>query len=558
MKKSNNILWQVLAVIALVGFVAIACDNETIPSLDGKTALPAPANVRVDDAGKTAFNLKWDAVQGADKYELDIGGVLQQVSDSTVSYDLKALTFDPKVYPIRVRALAANGDKVYKDSAYSAPLNVEPAEYIFTTGNVSSSPSIRFVRSVARSVGGDGLTITGLTPYGQGLETIVIPSKIGSVTVTTIGANAFADNDVITSVKLPDTVTEILSGAFSNCTVLVVVVFVSAEPPVMANDVFEGSNALETIIVPEGSGSAYAEAIEEAAPALAGKIEEAKPESFSITINTANGGRITTDPQGNVAANTTVTINVYPNQGYTLDKISVTYGADGNAVNVQQNTSGGYFFTMPASDVTISGSFTSEPTPPQPSEYKINIYSSPEVGGTIRTNPQGNAEANTTVTINVYPNQGYTLDKISVTDANNKAVNYQQNTSGGYFFTMPSSDVTISGSFTSGSTGGGTPGPGDGGGSAHYKITINTGSAGTTGGSGSISTYPDGNAEAGANVNVFINADDGYTLASLSITSNGSSVNYQTLTDTQIGSTYYSFTMPAANVTISGSFTEKK
>jgi hypothetical protein len=657
MKKTKNTLWQVLAIIALVGFVAIACDNGTTPNRDpgGKTALSTPANVRVDDAGKTAFNLKWDAVQGADKYELDIGGVLQQVSDSTVSYDLKALTFDPKVYPIRVRALAANGDEAYKDSAYSVPLNVEPAEYIFTTDGVSLSPSIRFSRNAARSAGGDGLTITGLTPYGQGLETIVIPPKIGSVTVTTIGASAFAGTD-ITSIKLPDTVTEILAGAFSNCPVLVIVVFVSVEPPAMANDVFEGSNALETIIVPEGSGSAYAETIDEAAPALAEKIEEARPEPFAITINAANGGRITTNPSGNALAGTSVMITVSPNSGYTfnVNSLRVT-DANNKAVNFQQNTSGGYTFTMPASDVTVSGSFTQNSTGGNPGgstqSYKININAGSAGGGDITTNPQGNAMAGTTVTINISVNSGYQLASIKVTDSNNKDVNLQpNNASGGYTFTMPASDVTVSGSFTQNSTGGNpggstqsykintntgssgtasggyfnvnsqaeagatvtffviansgytfnsstlkvidrngkdviyqpntsggyfftmpasdvtisatftqnSSGGNPGGSTQSYKINVNTGSAGTTGG-GSITTNPQGNASAGTSVTINVYPDSGYTLASLSVLdAKNNTVNYQTVTGSSTGGDAYSFTMPSSDVTISGSFTEKK
>jgi len=57
---------------------------------------------------------------------------------------------------------------------------------MFTTSGGSLSSSIQSARSAARAAG-DSLTITVLTPYGKGLEAIVIPPKIGSVTVTTSG-----------------------------------------------------------------------------------------------------------------------------------------------------------------------------------------------------------------------------------------------------------------------------------------------------------------------------------------------------------------------------------
>ena len=560
-------LIRIITFATVIGFSMASCgdvDDPTDPS-GGKTALATPANVRVDDAGKTAFVLKWDAVSGVDKYELDIGGEIKQVSETTTSYDLKALTLDPKVYPIRVRALAESGDDTFKNSAYSPTLNVEPADYMFTTDNASSGPgqSIQSARSVARDVGGSsagssGLTITGLTPYGKGLDTIVIPPKIGSITVTTIGANAFADSDIITSIKLPETVTEIKSGAFSNCTVLVIVVFVSVEPPALAGDVFEGSNALETIVVPDGSADAYAETIEEAAPDIAGKITETQPESFNITVNAANGGTIKTNPQSSALAGTTVTITVTPDSGYTLNVNSLrVMGADNKAVNVQQTGTGGYFFTMPSSDVTVSGTFTQNSTGPgeggQPKTYKINISTGSAGttgGGNIITNPQGSAEAEATVTIYINPDTGYTFNasSLSVKDANNRDVNYRNGAGGSagiiYTFTMPASDVTISGTFSSGST---QPQP------TTYNITILEIDESGLNGSGMISTDPQEKAAAGTTVKILVNLNPGYTLSELSIF-NMTIQDYITYTPiTGSGSTGgdgYTFTMPASNVEI--------
>jgi hypothetical protein len=295
-------------------------------------------------------------------------------------------------------------------------------------------------------------------------------------------------------------------------------------------------------------------------------------QSYKINVNTGSagtsgGGSITTNPHGNATAGTSVTINISVNSGYQLASIKVT-DSNNKDVNLQpNNASGGYTFTMPASDVTVSGSFTQNSTGGNPGDgggsaqsYKINTNtgsSGTASGGYFNVNSQ--AEAGTTVTFFVIANSGYTFNSstLKVIDTNGKDVNFQPNTSGGYFFTMPASDVTISATFTQNSSGGN---PGDGGGSAQsYKINISTGSgAGTTGG-GSISTNPQGNAAAGTSVTINVYPDSGYTLASMSVMdAKNNTVNYQAVTGSSTGGDAYSFTMPSSDVTISGSFTEKK
>ena len=91
-------------------------------------------------------------------------------------------------------------------------------------------------------------------------------------------------------------------------------------------------------------------------------------EYYPITVKAGNGGRITTNPQGNAPANTTVTFYATPDPGYTLSDISVTsittneYGyTTTTSINYEQasgTSGGGYFFIMPDAEVTISVSFT--------------------------------------------------------------------------------------------------------------------------------------------------------------------------------------------------------
>ncbi|MDR1836968.1 MAG: leucine-rich repeat protein [Treponema sp.] len=714
----------VLAVLLTFAFMLTGCEDLTNP-LTGKTPLDTPANVRVDDAGKTAFILKWDAVEGADSYTLDIDGELKSVSGSTTSYDLRALTADPKVYPIRVRAVAYNGDEEHSDSAYSDPLNVEPAEYIFTYEDESAvSPSVQFGRSIARAAGGGG-TITGLTNYGKGLERIVIPPRIGSITVTAIGDEAFKDNSVMTAISLPETlstigagalsgtniaslvipesVLNIGDGAFSNIIVLVVVVFVSPEPPALGNGVFTGSEAIETIVVPDGSGSAYTEMIEEKAPELSEQaaVEEAKeeklligievvqppktayaageqfsiegmtviarysdntalsitnytvllqnsnggfsaqsraltvndtavrlsytegtitrttditisvtgqtPSNYAITVNQSNGGTITTNPSGSATAGTNVYITVTPNSGYQMSGLSVTRADNGSAVDLQtsQSSTGlSYYFIMPASAVTVSGTFSTSGGGSSggtftlnniPSEYNgkyalLGTFGRDSGGSSDKDPTDGspggsssngdditlvgaasiNMEAQTAVlpriangsvsipmwimsesgtiarysgnnTVNIFVgifNTATPTFEENSEDENSEDENSESE--GSIYFdlvTFTNGNATKSWNDGEFEEDGREPQP------AGYTITVNQSTGGT------ITTNPSGGADAGTTVTVNVSLNQGYTLASLSVTraDNGNAVNYNANNRT--------FTMPASNVTVTGTFT---
>ncbi|MCL2214582.1 MAG: leucine-rich repeat domain-containing protein [Treponema sp.] len=301
----------IIAFTAIIGFLTLACGgNETT----GKTQLGTPANLMVDDNGnKSAFILQWDGVTGADRYELDISGELKQLSSLTTQYDLKDLTNDPKEYHIRIRALAANGDAVYKDSAYSSPLKVETADFVFEYDEIAVTPNIQS-RSAARAVGG-GYKISGLTPFGNNLERVVIPPKIGNTEITAIGNNAFAGNETMKSVVLPNTLTDIGDSAFAgtkiesiqipesvtnvgnnafkNCIVLVVVIFVAETPPDLGSGVFEGASAINEIVVPEGKSETFVSAIRDSTPQLASTIEDI------ITTRIITSIAVTTNPTKN-------------------------------------------------------------------------------------------------------------------------------------------------------------------------------------------------------------------------------------------------------------------
>ena len=146
-------------------------------------------------------------------------------------------------------------------------------------------------------------------------------------------------------------------------------------------------------------------------------------ETYSISYTKPNGGQVS----GPTSAKTgeIVTVTTTPERGYKFDKLIVT---DGNGQTVEST---GNQFTMPAGNVNISASFTK-------SSYKID-YQTPQ-HGTVQVPKTANP--GDTVTITANPNEGYKLDKITVT-ANGQQVTVENNS-----FKMPKADVYVTVTFT--------------------------------------------------------------------------------------------------------------
>ena len=82
-------------------------------------------------------------------------------------------------------------------------------------------------------------------------ETVIeIPENISGIKVSSIGKYAFQDNDGITHVSIPDTVTLIESGAFSGCSSLLTV-DMSDYVTVISEGAFDGCTSLTTIDLPK-------------------------------------------------------------------------------------------------------------------------------------------------------------------------------------------------------------------------------------------------------------------------------------------------------------------
>lgn len=203
----------------------------------------------------------------------------------------------------------------------------------------------------------------------------------------------------------------------------------------MANSTWTNANArssesiIATIIPIDGSASFSA---------TTGLIEGTKMKvyfdntDYSIGKTAVEHGSFTVkkgeDEVSSAKVNTTITLTATPDDGYSLTGWTVTDSGD-DAVSVVGNT-----FQMPASNVTVSASFSA-------ALHTISIadYSH----GSVSTSPSGSAAEGATVTITANPDSGYSLYSLTVKDADNGDISVDENKQ----FTMPDKNVTITAVF---------------------------------------------------------------------------------------------------------------
>lgn len=135
---------------------------------------------------------------------------------------------------------------------------------------------------------------------------------------------------------------------------------------------------------------------------------------------------------GNITSakvNTTINLSATPASGYDFTSWSVIDG-ESNPVPVDGDS-----FQMPASNVTVSATFTAA------SAAKTISITAPS-HGTVTTSPAGSASPGATVTITATPDSGYGVNTVSVVDEDSTPIAVANNQ-----FTMPDKDVTVTVTF---------------------------------------------------------------------------------------------------------------
>jgi hypothetical protein len=191
------------------------------------------------------------------------------------------------------------------------------------------------------------------------------------------------------------------------------------------------------------------------------EFEQSKSQTeYTIAVNAGNNGQIAHYSLGNrLVEGAIVLIFVEPNEGYYMASLNATTGGANGAIELYYGGDGMYMFIMPASNVTINGTFAQITSGLR---FTITV-NQPTGGGQITANPSGQVAPGTEVTVTgTHPNKDFYLADIDIRDANNiSLISGGGKIDGGdnfYTFTMPYSNVTISGTFEEGGGGGPTQG----------------------------------------------------------------------------------------------------
>ena len=163
--------------------------------------------------------------------------------------------------------------------------------------------------------------------------------------------------------------------------------------------------------------------------------EETVPDgSFVATVDpTITGGNISVSQRINKPGEK-VRITLTPWEGFKNTAQSVRYAQGGTSVPVLSDEQG-YYFIMPASKVTVSGTFVRDTNP---GAYTVNIGQNQN--GRVSASPTSANEGDE-ITLSAVANPGYVFKGYSVT-ANGQPVKVTGNK-----FTMPASPVSVSATF---------------------------------------------------------------------------------------------------------------
>lgn len=234
---------------------------------------------------------------------------------------------------------------------------------------------------------------------------------------------------------------------------------------------------------------------------------------------TNGGGYLLLSPAaGNVLYDEDVTVTVRPNTGYELATLSV-----GGTDVTSSVTEGTYTFKMPASATEVTATFRARSFA---LTKRVAIDGSYEITGiTFGADDTASVTYGTVLTISATPSTGYEVDTVTVTKTGDENIKPTLNNNS---FTMPDYPVTVSVIFRK------------------INYTINTSAQNGT----IIFTGDKTTANKDDVITFTVNAAASYELKANSVKVNGGDVPIAE------NDGFYSFTMPAENVTISAEFDE--
>ena len=162
-----------------------------------------------------------------------------------------------------------------------------------------------------------------------------------------------------------------------------------------------------------------------------------KKTAFTVTLDYANNGETATENRG-ANDGDTITLPTPTRSG----RYAFVHWTDGT------NTyAGGTNYTV-TKDATLTAvwRYTGSSSSSSSSSSYYAISAPTVANGSVSVTP-GSASKGTTVTITVKPNDGYELDKLTVTDKDGNRLSISDKGNGKYTFTMPSGKVSVDVSF---------------------------------------------------------------------------------------------------------------
>ena len=153
---------------------------------------------------------------------------------------------------------------------------------------------------------------------------------------------------------------------------------------------------------------------------------------YAITVSEVTGGTLSANPTS-AKEGTEITLTETPDAGYKFENWDVK-DAKGTAVEVVDNK-----FKMPASDVTVSGTFSKIDYNITKTTSDRGSFVAMKGDSTVET-----AQVGDEITLGATPKEGYEFISWTVVDSKGNSVEVRDNK-----FTMPASNVTVSATFNS-------------------------------------------------------------------------------------------------------------
>ena len=159
---------------------------------------------------------------------------------------------------------------------------------------------------------------------------------------------------------------------------------------------------------------------------------EPTPGTYSVSCATVTGGTLSATP-ASAEAGTEISLNATPDEGYEFNNDWSVIDSDNVEVKVADGK-----FTMPAKNVTVSGSFSKV-------DYTITKVDSEGGSFTVKKNGVAvtTAQIGETITLEATAEDGYEFGSWTVTNkSTSKTVSVSENS-----FTMPGANVTVEANF---------------------------------------------------------------------------------------------------------------